>query len=89
MKNTLLTLAIILANCCSYAQNTFPGNGYVGIGTLSPSRQLDVVSGVGVGPLKVSGPNGSLLIDNVGSGESYYQANSFHQFTDKPRKRSG
>jgi hypothetical protein len=55
-------------------------SGNVGIGTTSPTRQLEIVSGAGVGPLKVAGPNGSLLIDNVGSGESYYQANSFHQF---------
>jgi len=54
--------------------------GNVGIGTTSPTRQLEVVSGTGVGPLKVSGPNGYLLVDNVGSGQSFYQANTFHQF---------
>lgn len=65
----------------SYAQtNTFPSSGYVGVGTTSPTRQLEIISGPGIGPLKVSGPNGYLLIDNVGSGQSYYQANSFHQF---------
>jgi hypothetical protein len=87
MKKTYLTLiALFAAMQFSYAQWTNATNiyntntGNVGIGTTNPTRLLDIVSSSGVGPLKVSGPAGSLLIDNVGSGESYYQANSFHQF---------
>jgi hypothetical protein len=54
--------------------------GNVGIGTASLTRKLDILSGTGVTPLAAVGPGGSILIDNVGSGQSYYQANSFHQF---------
>jgi hypothetical protein len=82
IKKLLLTVAVIVVYRGSFAQttNTFPSSGNVGIGATNPTRQLEVVSGAGVGPLKAAGPNGYLLIDNVGSGESYYQANSFHQF---------
>ncbi|HEY9533555.1 MAG TPA: hypothetical protein VIQ77_03430 [Mucilaginibacter sp.] len=42
MKKTILTLAIALVCYCSYAQNTFPLNGNVGIGTTSPQGYLDI-----------------------------------------------
>jgi hypothetical protein len=42
MKKTLLTLAIIMASYSTYAQNTFPPSGNVGIGTASPLFPLDV-----------------------------------------------
>jgi len=81
MKKLILVITFLAVTGISYCQtNTFPASGYVGIGTTGPTRQLEIVSGPGVGPLKVSGPNGYLLIDNVGSGQSYYQANSLHQF---------
>jgi len=63
----------------SAAFTILPG-GNIGIGTVTPARKLDILSGTGVTPLAVIGPNGGILIDNVGSGQSYYQANSFHQF---------
>lgn len=44
-------------------------NGNVGIGTISPSAKFHVL-----------GANGSLLIDNVGSGENYYNATNFQEF---------
>jgi hypothetical protein len=65
--------------------NAAPANGLlvqgsVGIGVTNPTGKLEVISGSGVGPLSAIGPNGSILVDNVGSGQSYYQANTFHQF---------
>jgi hypothetical protein len=42
MKKILLTLAIATTGYCSYAQNTFPSTGSVGIGTTSPGSVLDV-----------------------------------------------
>lgn len=52
--------------------------GRVGIGKTNPIRQLDVLSGVGTSPLAAVGPQGYLLIDNAGSGESISQANVNH-----------
>ncbi|MCC8427251.1 hypothetical protein [Mucilaginibacter sp. UR6-11] len=54
--------------------------GNVGIGTTNPGRKLDILASAGVTPLAAVGANGYLLIDNVGSGQSFYQANAFHQF---------
>jgi hypothetical protein len=54
--------------------------GNVGIGVTNPARKLDILSTAGVTPLAAVGPSGSLLIDNVGSGENYYTANSLHAF---------
>jgi hypothetical protein len=57
-------------------------NGNVGIGTILPTRKLHIVSGTGAGPLLATGPNGSLIIDNVGAGENSYAASSAHYFQD-------
>jgi hypothetical protein len=55
--------------------------GNVGIGVVpSSTRRLDILSGVGVTPLAAIGPAGYLLVDNIGTGQNYYQANSFHVF---------
>jgi len=42
MKKILLTLAVALVGYCSYAQNTFPSSGNVGIGTTSPQSPLHI-----------------------------------------------
>ncbi|MCC8427253.1 hypothetical protein [Mucilaginibacter sp. UR6-11] len=55
-------------------------SGNIGIGTTNPGRKLDILAGAGVTPLAAVGANGYLLVDNVGSGQSFYQANAFHQF---------
>jgi hypothetical protein len=55
-------------------------NGNVGIGTTTPSRKLDILSGTGVTPFAAVGPNGYMLIDNTGAGYNYFQANYLHQF---------
>jgi len=60
--------------------NTIFTAGNVGIGTTTPARKLDILSGSGVTPLGVVGPNGYVLIDNVGAGYNYFQANVLHQF---------
>jgi hypothetical protein len=63
-----------------YANNYYFGLGRLGIGATAPLAMLDINSEVGITPLRVVGPAGYLLVDNVGSGENYYKANSFHQF---------
>ncbi|TDW97278.1 hypothetical protein EDB95_5125 [Dinghuibacter silviterrae] len=87
MKQVFLLACLLLVHQFLFAQWSTNGNniynsntGLVGIGTNSPSRQLTVTSGTGIGPLLVQGPAGYLLIDNQGTGSSYYQANTLHQF---------
>lgn len=81
MKRIFLTIITLLTGHSIYAQlNTFPPNNNVGIGTLTPIATLEINAGPGATSLRTVGPHGSLLIDNVGSGESYYQADTFHQF---------
>lgn len=41
----LLTVLIVGASSVSYAHNTFPGSGNIGIGTTSPSHSLTVKTG--------------------------------------------
>ncbi|EJL63059.1 hypothetical protein [Flavobacterium sp. CF136] len=56
-------------------------NGNVGIGTISPSARLQISNNIaGITSFKAVGVNGNVIIDNVGSGENYYNANKFHQF---------
>lgn len=65
----------------SDARMTINSNGNVGIGTQTPSAKLETYNATaGVTSFKAYGVNGYLLIDNVGSGESYYNANKFHEF---------
>jgi hypothetical protein len=53
----------------------------VGIGTASPSAKLEIYNGTpGITSFKTIGINGYLLIDNVGSGENYYNASNFQEF---------
>lgn len=81
MKKIFFFLAIVLASYAVNAQtNTFPLNGNVGVGTVNPIAKFEINSGTGTTPLRAVGPHGYLLIDNVGSGESYYYADKFHQF---------
>ncbi|MDQ7950163.1 MAG: tail fiber protein, partial [Cellulomonas sp.] len=66
--------------------NHYIQNGNFGIGATSPDAKLHIAASTGT-LLKAVGSNGYLLIDNVGSGENYYSANSNHHFqtggTDK------
>jgi hypothetical protein len=55
-------------------------NSNIGIGTITPSRKLDVLSGSGVTPFAAVGPNGYILIDNTGAGYNYYSASVLHEF---------
>lgn len=71
MKNVLLFITIIFAfNATSYAQNTFPSSGNVGIGTTSPTVPLDVRGiiawGSGVGALG-NDPSGSIELGPANS----------------------
>jgi hypothetical protein len=76
------SIFIILITCSkiSAQTNKIESTGNVGIGTLNPSSKLEVKSDASQGPLRIFGPNSYMLIDNVGSGESYYQANVAHRF---------
>lgn len=79
-KSILIALLCAIVDTVN-AQSTFPTDGSnVGIGTTSPARKLDILSGSGVTPLGVVGPNGYMLIDNTGAGYNYLQANVLHQF---------
>lgn len=81
MKKALLTLIITSIGYITYAQNNiFQSGSNVGIGTTNPTAKLEINSGTGLGPFRAVGPNGYILVDNVGSGESYYQANTAHRF---------
>jgi hypothetical protein len=56
-------------------------NGNVGVGTTGSNAKLQVFNNMnGLSPFIATGINGSLIIDNVGSGENYYNASKFHQF---------
>jgi len=65
MKKLILFLAIALSSYCSYAQNIYPSSGNVGIGTASPTAQLDVRDGSG---LAVVASNAKILLSDVTSG---------------------
>ncbi|MBB6499647.1 hypothetical protein [Pedobacter cryoconitis] len=82
MKNLFLIITFTGYSVLAQTQptNCLPQNGSVGIGTLNPNAKLEINATSGITPLRAVGSNGALLIDNVGSGESYYQANMFHQF---------
>lgn len=78
---SIFTVGTLFAQWSSSGNNIYNTNsGYVGVGTTSPTRQLTVTSGTGVGPLLVQGPAGYMLIDNQGAGSNYFQANTLHQF---------
>jgi hypothetical protein len=57
------------------------GNGNVGIGTVGPTSKLESYNAIpGISSFKSVGTNGYIIIDNVGSGENYYNANKFQDF---------
>ncbi|WP_051662759.1 tail fiber protein [Flavobacterium sp. KJJ] len=58
-----------------------PYLGNVGIGTTNPTSKLESINTIaGTTSFKSVGVNGYILIDNVGSGENYYDANKFQEF---------
>ncbi|MHB8209031.1 hypothetical protein [Mucilaginibacter sp.] len=73
MKKLLLTLSFAIMCFGTYAQNTFPSSGNVGIGTASPSSQL------AIGGSNVNNPNNtaadipytSLTFQNQNSGNNF------------------
>ncbi len=60
MKKIVLTVAMALIGYCSYAQNTFPTTGNVGIGTLNPVSNLQVT-----GATILSNPIGNDYNENL------------------------
>jgi hypothetical protein len=82
MKTIFLFLVTFVGITSAYAQNTYPWSqtGNIGIGIVNPSAKFEVNSTAGITTLRAVGSHGSILVDNVGSGEMYYQADTFHQF---------
>lgn len=62
MKKILFLMPLALVSFSNYAQNTFPATGYVGIGTTTPSYNLEVLGTVkaSTGIFSNEAPNGSL-----------------------------
>ena len=58
---------------------TILNEGNIGIGTFSPDSKLHINATSGTA-FKALGSNGYLIVDNVGSGENYYNANAGHYF---------
>ncbi|WP_179416103.1 hypothetical protein HDF19_08475 [Mucilaginibacter sp. E4BP6] len=54
MKKLLLSLSLETTCFATYAQNTFPSSGNVGIGTMSPSAAFDVVGDISIRGFVVS-----------------------------------
>ena len=77
----ILVLLVALVVQKNFAQNVFPATGNVGIGTNSPTAKLETLNTTaGITSFRTIGVNGSILVDNVGSGENYYNATKFHEF---------
>jgi hypothetical protein len=55
---------------------TFDGTNLALGTTINALRKVNILSGAGVTALAAVGPAGYLLVDNTGSGENYFQANS-------------
>jgi len=73
MKKLLLSLLLAIACFATYAQNTFPSSGNVGIGTTSPSSQL-AIGGSNVNNPNTTGvdiPYTALTFQNQNSGANY------------------
>jgi hypothetical protein len=86
MKKTLLTAAVIIASYSTYAQNTFPASGNVGIGTMSPQTNLHVFANIS--PVIAIQDNSSLLrilpsngINYIESGTSLSSSSADIRFT--------
>lgn len=63
MKKLLLLSTLLTSNSILYAQNTFPTQGNVGIGTNTPTSSLHIRKGVLNGDIKLEG--GRLIAGNV------------------------
>ena len=60
----------------------------VGIGTNSPNAKLRVTNTIAsVTPFIAAGVAGYITVDNLGSGENYYGADSFHSFATSNAER--
>jgi hypothetical protein len=55
--------------------------GRIGVGTANPSAKFEInTTTPGLTSFKTIGVNGYMIVDNVGSGENYYNATNFQEF---------
>ena len=86
MKKLLAILVLVLFGTMSYAQNTFPGTGNVGMGTLSPIYNLHVTAGAAtvtaITVEKTAGAGGAAFVmkDLTTAGEWRFKSAAGGQF---------
>ena len=55
MKINLITISLVLlTSIVTYAQNTLPSTGFVGIGTSNPTKQLEVIGDTELGRVRIN-----------------------------------